>query len=115
MPPPDAERVASRVCVYLVTLISVHVAILEQPGAQPERHFMSITRILNVKVEMHLLWSPVRPLRRNVVRRRLDTDTPLARGIDDGVNMSSPKTCPRNMPAQNLLSASRSAASNTTT
>jgi hypothetical protein len=84
--PADAERVARRVGVHLVTLLSMQIGRrLEKAG--PERHYLFVRRlrVADVEVEMHLLGSPVRPVRRDVARRQLDPDPPLSGSIDDGV------------------------------
>ncbi len=75
VPPADAERVACRVGVHLVALFGVEIAWLEQPGAEPHRHFVCSSRVFDVEVEMHLLRNPIRPFGRNrgsapVARRR---------------------------------------------
>jgi len=84
--PADAERVPSRVGVHLVTLIAVQIlSWLEQSGAKGRRLFVGSAWVIDVKVEMHLLRTSVRPVRRDVVRRQLHADPPLARGVDDAM------------------------------
>ena len=79
--PTDAEGVARRVGVNLVALFGVQVACLKEPRSQLKGGFVGRARILDVKVEVHLLRAPVRPLRRQVVRRQLHADMPFTRGI----------------------------------
>jgi hypothetical protein len=69
VPPADAERVTGRVGVHLMAFQGVKVARLEQFGAKPDRHLVCGSRIFNLKVDMYLLRSTIRPLGWNVVRR----------------------------------------------
>ncbi len=85
--PPDAKRVACRVCVDLMAFLGVQVARLEQSGAEPDRRIVRSLWISDVEVEMYLLRSAIRPLRRNVVWNSLHADEPLAGGTDDGMKL----------------------------
>ncbi len=76
----------SRVGVHLVTLIAVQVlSWLEQTGAQGRRLLVGGAGVIDLEVEMHLLRTSVRPVRRDMVRRQLHADAPLARGVDDAM------------------------------
>jgi len=68
MSPSDAERVTGRVGVHLMAGLSIEVAGLEQAGAQPDRRIVRNSRVFDVKVEVHLLRSAIRPFGCNVVR-----------------------------------------------
>ena len=114
--PADAKWMPGRVGVHLVTLGGIEIrSRLEQPGT--EGHGLSVrgSRILDVQVEMHLLGGPMRPVRRHMVRRQLHADPPFSSSVDDAVPLVVLKDLPAGMPAQNALSACRSAASNTIT
>jgi hypothetical protein len=68
--PADAERMSRRVRVHLVTLGGIEIRSgLQQPGAQADCLLVRGARVIDVKVEMHLLWRSMRPARRNVARR----------------------------------------------
>src|SRR5207249_2943937 len=94
MPPADAKRVSCRIGVHLVALLGVEVGRLEQSGAEPDRRFVRSSWIFDMKVEMYLLRSPIRPVGRNVVRRQLHADVPLTGGIDDAVKAVVSKDLP---------------------
>lgn len=76
-----------RVGIHLMALLSIEVARLEQSCAKPDRRFVCNSRIFDVEVEMHLLGSTVRPLRRDVIGRELHADAPLAGRTDDAVEL----------------------------
>jgi len=65
LPPTDTERVAGWVGVDLMSLIAFQVTSME--------------------VYVYLLWRAVRPVKRNVLRRQLNTNTPLTSRVDDAV------------------------------
>ena len=86
VPPTDAKRMPGRVRVHLVALSGIEVRRwLEQPGTEGDCLFVRGSRIVGVEVEMHLLGSPVRPIGRNMVQRKLDANPPLSCGVDDAV------------------------------
>jgi len=116
MPPSDAERVTGWVGVHLGPFGAVEIWCC-QKQARTERHRLVVRLfgVLHVEVNMGLLRRPIRPVRGNVVGRELHADPPLSGGVDDAVELSSSKTCPPKIPAQNALSVCRLAASNTTT
>jgi hypothetical protein len=58
--------------------------------------FVRGSRVVDVKVEMHLLGGPMRPVGRYMVRRQLHADPPLSSGVDDAV----PIVVLEDMPAQ---------------
>lgn len=70
-----------------MALLSIEVARLEQSCAKRDRRFVRNPRIVDVEVEMHLLGSTVRPLRRDVIGRELHADVPLAGRPDDAVEL----------------------------
>lgn len=76
-----------RVGIHLMALLSIEVARLEQSCAKPDRRLVCNSRIFDVEVEMHLLESTVRPLRRDVIGRELHADVPLAGRTDDAVEL----------------------------
>jgi hypothetical protein len=75
-----------RVGIHLMALLSIEVPRLEQSCAKPYRRYVCNSRIFDVEVEMHLLGSTVRPLRRDVIGRELHADGPLAGRSDDAHN-----------------------------
>ena len=84
--PSDAEGVASGIGVDLKALVAVEIGSgLQQPGAERECLLMRRSCVIDVKIEMHLLRTSVRPVRRDVVGGGLDADPPLASGVDDTV------------------------------
>jgi hypothetical protein len=91
MSPADTKRVARWVGVDLMSLFGIEVVWLKQSGAEPDRRFVRSSRVFDVEIEMHLLRSSIRPFGRNVVRRQLHTDAPLAGGIDNAVKTVVPK------------------------
>jgi len=70
---------------------------LKQPGTKRDCLFVRGSRVIDVEVEMHLLGSPMRPVRRNMVRSQLHADPPLSSGIDDAV----PIVVLEDVPAEN--------------
>jgi hypothetical protein len=84
--PPNAEGMPCRVGIHLMALLSIEVPRLEQSCAKPYRRYVCNSRIFDVEVEMHLLGSTVRPLRRDVIGRELHADGPLAGRSDDAHN-----------------------------
>ena len=115
VPPTDAKRMPGRVRVHLAALGGIQIrSWLEQSGTEGDSLFVRGSRVVDVEVEMHLLGSPIRPVGRNMVRRQLHADPPLSSGVDDAVQPSL-KTCPPRIPAQNAVSACKSAVSNTIT
>ena len=114
--PADAKRMPGRVRIHLVALGGIEIrSWLEQTGAEGDRLVVRASLVLDVEVEMHLLGGPMRPARRNMVRRQLHADPPLSGGVDDTVPIVVLEDVPAEIPAQNALSACRSAASNTIT
>ena len=76
-----------RVRVHLVPLGRTEIRSRpEQPRPQAHRLLVRRARIVDVEIEMHLLLlAPVRPLRRNMVRRQLQADPPLSGAVDEAV------------------------------
>jgi hypothetical protein len=84
--------------VRLVTLIGVEVeSRLEKPGSECYCLLVRTSGVLNVQVEVDLLRAALRPIRRDVVRGKLDADPPLARGVNDAV----PTVIPRRRAPEN--------------
>ncbi|HXN61840.1 MAG TPA: hypothetical protein VN886_15445 [Acidimicrobiales bacterium] len=109
---------SSRVGVCLVAAVSIEVGSgLEESGSESHRHRLLVRNsgIVDVEIEVDLLRAAVRPVRGTVVRCELHADPPFAGGVGDAVPTASSKTRPPRIPAQNALSACRSAASNTMT
>lgn len=73
--------------IHLVALRRIEVSRLEQSGAEPDRGVVRDSRIFDVEVEMHLLRSTIRPLRRDVIGRVLHPDMALAGRTDDAVEL----------------------------
>ncbi len=80
MPPANAERMARRVGVHLMSLVSQETrSWLKQTCAQLDRLVVGPLKILDVKVQVDLLrWGSVGPLGRSVVRGELHADDPRA-------------------------------------
>jgi hypothetical protein len=75
-----------RVCVHLVALGGGEIGSrLEQSGTKGYCLFMCGSRVIDVKVEMHLLRRSMRPVGRNMVGCQLNADPPLSSTIDDAV------------------------------
>ncbi len=89
MSPPDAKRVAGRIDVHLVTLVGRESwGGLNDPSSKFECFIVSALRILDVKVEVYLLFGySLGPLGRSVVRGVLHTDQPLPTLIDNAVEL----------------------------
>src|SRR5579862_1066130 len=101
MPPADTKRVAGRIRVYLVSLFGIEIVRPEQCGAKTDRRFVRGSWVFDVKVEMDLLRSAVRPLRGNMIWHQLHADAPFAGGIDNamktliGVDLSAEHPGPK--------------------
>ena len=89
MSPPDAKRVTSGVDVHLVTLVGRETGSgLNHTGSKFESFIVSELRILDMKVEVNLLFRySIGPLRRSVVRCVLHTDQPLPTFADDAMEL----------------------------
>jgi hypothetical protein len=86
MAPSDTERMSSRVRVGLVPLVGIEIGNwLEKSGSESHRLFMCCSGVINMEIEVNLLWVAVGPVRRNVVRCELHADPPLAGGVNDAV------------------------------
>jgi hypothetical protein len=86
MPPSDAKRMSSGVCVGLVTLFGIEVGCRpEKSRAKSHRLLVSNPRIFDVKIEVDLLGASVWPVRGDVVRCELHPDPPFTGRIDDAV------------------------------
>lgn len=84
--PPDAEGVARGVGEHGKALRHTHFAArVELHSAKLQRLRARLFGVLHVQVEMDLLRVPVRPSRRDVLRRALDAHDPAAVPIDDVV------------------------------
>lgn len=92
--PADAERMTRRVGVHLMPLRTAEVVRPEQASAQRHRPLMCDYGVLDVKVDVYLLWLAVWPLRRPVLRRKLDAYSPLTMGIDNAVELLVLKDTP---------------------
>jgi hypothetical protein len=99
--PTDAKRMPGRVRVHLVALGGIEIrSWLEQSGTKGDCLFVRGSRVVDVEVEMHLLGSPIRPVRRNMVRRQLHANPPLSSSVDDAVpivfleDVPTENTCP---------------------
>jgi hypothetical protein len=59
---------------------------LEQSGTQPDGLVMRSARVLDVQVDVHLLFgASIRPVGRNMVGRELHANAPFPGGVDDAV------------------------------
>lgn len=86
MTPADAERMARWIGIHLMSLGRAEVvSSLEQTSAERHDFRVGAGRVVDMQVEMDLLRIPVWPLRWNVIRRKLDADTPLSFGIHNAV------------------------------
>jgi hypothetical protein len=86
MPPPDAKRMSSRIGVCLMALVGVEVGSrLEKSGSESHCLLVRNSRIVDMEIEVNLLRAAVGPVRRDVVRRELHADAPLASGVEDAV------------------------------
>lgn len=84
--PPDAEGVTRRVSKHGETFVDSDLATdVELHCAEPQSAATRLPGILNVQVDVYLLWVAVRPHRRHVVRGPLDPHDPAAVAIDDVV------------------------------
>lgn len=80
MSPANAERVASRIGVHLVSLFSRETrSRLKQPRPELDRLIVGALWILDMKVDVDLLLlGSIGPLWRSVIRRKLNADDPRA-------------------------------------
>jgi hypothetical protein len=86
MAPSDAERMSSRIRVRLVSLFGIEIGSRpEQSGAKCHRLLVRSAEIIDVEIEVDLLLATIGPVRRDVVRRELHADPPLAGGVNDAV------------------------------
>lgn len=77
---------SSRVGVHLVTLLGLEIRRrLEQLRSAGDDLVMGSMRIDDVKIEVDLLRRAVGPLRTDMIRRELHTDSPLAGAVKDAV------------------------------
>ena len=76
---------AGRIRVYLVSLFGIEIVRPEQCGAKTDRRFVRGSWVFDVKVEMDLLRSAVRPLRGIMIWHQLHADAPFAGGIDNAM------------------------------
>lgn len=76
----------SRVGVHLMAFVGIEVdSGLEQSGSESHRLLVRSSGIVDVEIEVDLLWGAVGPVRRDVARCELHADPPLACGVDDAV------------------------------
>lgn len=89
MTPANAEGVARRIGVDLVTFLGREVGSRpKHTGAESDGFIVGALRILDVKVQVNLLFGrSVGPLWRSVVRGVLHTDEPRATLIDHAVEL----------------------------
>jgi hypothetical protein len=92
---------SSRIRICLVSLVGIEIGRRQEKcGSESHHLFVRSSGIINVEIEVDLLWVAVRPVRRNVVRCELDADPPLADGVNDAMptvvleDPSAKDTCP---------------------
>jgi hypothetical protein len=86
MSPPEAERVAGRVGINLVSLGGGQVVgCLQQAGTECDRLGVGTGRIIDVQIEVDLLRVPMRPFRRDVIGSELNADHPVPVRVEDAV------------------------------
>jgi hypothetical protein len=93
-----------------VALSAVEVIRVEHPGSQLNGSVVAGLRVIEVEVDVDLLWVAVGPLGRNVVGASWTPMLHIPSPSMTEWNVSSANICPLSIPAQNALSASRSAA-----
>ena len=110
--PADAERMPGWVCVHLVALGGIEIrSWLEQPGAEGDCLFVGGSRVVDVEVEVHLLGVPCGQSGGTWFGASCTPNRHCPVASMTLCHSSSSKTWPPRMPAQNALSARRSAAS----
>ena len=86
MSPPEAERVACWVGINLVALGGGQiVGCLQQASTELDCLGVGAYWVIDVQIEMDLLWVSIRPFRWDVVGRELNADHPAPVRVEDAV------------------------------
>jgi len=84
MPPPNAEWMTLRIRIHLVPSHCRYViGDSQDTSTESYRLCMRLSEIFDVEVQVNLLGTPIRPVRRLMIRSQLHADYPLVLRVED--------------------------------